>query len=140
MFALSKRSEILAVVVALLVSCGDSLPKSVGTDAAVPPDLHGEIDIGSAPDIPLDHDTSGFADTTVNDDASVAPDVVPEAASEVSVAVDGRTDIAFGVCALDKCTPECFEGMACVTACGGPVTWCGCCNCAAGSIRTTSCP
>lgn len=114
------RFERIAILVALLGSCGGSQPNKGRADVAVPPDSHN--------------------DTPSNDDASLATDVVPDGAGEVAeAAIDGRADIAPGNCSLDQCTPECLDGMACVTACGGPVTWCGCCPCAAGSIRSNTC-
>jgi hypothetical protein len=112
MFGLPRR---LACCAALALATGLSCDESTSDDGGRP-------------------DSLALPDVAAVPDANLVPDVRPgDAAAETSA------DLPPGACASGSCAPECFRAVNCVAVCGGPVTYCGCCSCAAGSIDTFTC-
>ncbi len=103
---------------------------SVGTDAAAP------LDAGMRTDGAVGLDAALPADGGVGVDGGGAGDAGVPVDAGAGADASGA---APGMCAPGPCPMECFRAVSCVTVCGGPVTPCGCCACAAGSIDTIGC-
>ena len=128
-----KRS--LFALALLLTACPPGETADAGVDAPVPtpdttvvsmPDAFGS-DMGVLPDAPPDAPPA-------------SPDAPLDGGSDVGVdaGADAGAGVPPGVCG-PACTPTCFRPIDCVTVCGGPVTHCGCCACAPGSMDTLGC-
>lgn len=116
----------LALLIALsmtLAGCPDDMPDDTENYDTPLADAPAPLDTPSM-DAPSDDDAPST-------DAPVASDVPPMTDTRV---------IPPGECAdSEPCPPTCLIETSCVTECGGPVTSCGCCPCAPGSVDAMSC-
>ena len=135
------RTVLLFSILGAVACSGDDagVPDAGGSDAAV---LDAAVLDAAALDAASIDAAASDADATA--DAGVPVDArVSDAGggTDGGAAVDGG-DIPPGECntASDQCRAACVRANECVTVCGGPVTNCGCCPCAAGSRDITSCP
>jgi len=114
-----------------------SIGDAVGGDAlATDTGLHVDAPNVDAP-VATDASGDGALDGIGQDGSLVGKDAHPGA----DTSVDGEDEeVAPDLCSAGPCPPECFRGVSCVRTCGGHVTWCGCCGCAAGSVDTFNCP
>ena len=139
------RIALVALARTSLAGCPDSTPNDAGRDAVT---LDAPALNDSAPGTLVDAFAAGDAFAT--GDAFAAGDAFSADAfsadaftSGDAFSADARTRdaraAAPGMCNPEACTPTCFRPIRCVTECGGPVTECGCCECAAGSIDTIGC-
>jgi hypothetical protein len=111
--------------------------------AGCPDDAPNDADMFDTPlaDAPAALDVPATMDAPSADDAPVATDapVADDAPTDTPATVDTRV-VPPGECAdTEPCPPTCLIATSCVTECGGPVTNCGCCPCAEGSINVGTC-
>ena len=136
------RITLVALALVSLVGCPDSSGSDAGRDAAAALDTPATLDTPAALDTPALADTG----TMVEDDAPPVDAFVTasgDASGDAHVAGDAFTrdtrGALPGMCNPEACTPTCFRNVQCVTECGGPVTECGCCACATGSMDAIGC-
>ncbi len=129
---------LLASLTTLLLALGGCPEPTEPThDARVSLDAYTPSDAASAAD-----DAASAADDAASlpdDAASAADDAASLPDDAASAADDASSGPRPGECGRGPCPPECFRAVSCVTVCGGPVTECGCCGCAEGSIDTIAC-
>jgi hypothetical protein len=146
---LSLDMRSFALFLASIVTCGLLLagcPGDSGTspDAPVALDARPAVDAPAAPDAPALTDAPEALDTNASIDAPSALDA-PTTPSDAPVPSDAPARDARGIppgqCEETSplCAVLCLVTVSCVTECGGPITECGCCPCAAGSISAATC-
>jgi len=118
-----------------LAGCPDDTGTTdTGTD---PVDAPTTMDVPATVDAPVATDDvpattdAALADAPTEDDAP--------ATTDAPALLDTRV-IPPGECnESEPCPPTCIIANSCVSECGGPVTNCGCCPCAEGSVNVLSC-
>lgn len=145
LFRMTLRIALVALALTSLAGCPGTEPADAGHDALVV--INEEVgvrDTGTPDTFVIIGDdvlnTDAGADASA-EDAFTAADAFSTA--DAPAAADAPTrdarGAAAGMCNPEACTPTCFVAIRCVTECGGPVTECGCCACAPGSMSVASC-
>lgn len=142
---MTHRLALVALALASLTGCPDATPADAGQDAPVLTEEVGLRDTGM-PDahvavifddvMSIDAATDAFFEDAFVVDA-FAEDAAP--LHDAAAPLRDARGAAPGMCNPEACTPTCFRPIRCVTECGGPVTECGCCACAPGSVDTLEC-
>jgi hypothetical protein len=133
---------LVALALFTLAGCPSAASEDAGNDAGRDAAVALDSPIGTDAFVTLvDAPPSDDAATPIVDDASVRDTGVDTGTSALDTGATARDTgpAAPGMCDATACTPTCFRPITCVTVCGGPVTMCGCCACAAGSVDTSTC-
>lgn len=139
------RIALVALALTSLTGCPGAAPADAGRDALVVFDHEvGVRDTGSPDAFVLIHDDVMNIDAAVDafaEDAFTAADAFTSADAPAAADAPRRDarGAAAGMCNPEACTDTCLVAIRCVTECGGPVTECGCCACAPGSVEAASC-
>lgn len=129
------RAHLSSLVLALLVACSGGIEDTdAGRDA-------GRVEMDAGRDAGELTDAGRDAGADAGEPADAGRDAGADAGRDAG----GQPDAAGvppGECDTTSplCDAPCFRPISCVRACGGPVTECGCCPCATGSIDTIACP
>ena len=143
-FGMTLRIALVALALTSLTGCPGAAPADAGRDARVVFDHEvGIRDTGSSDAFVLIRDDVMNIDAAVDAFAGDAFTPADAFASDAASGSDAPTrdarGAAAGMCNPEACTDTCLVAIRCVAECGGPVTECGCCACAAGSMDAASC-
>lgn len=108
-------------------------------DASAAPEDAASSDSGSASDDAGSSDAGNASEDAGSSDDAGAEDAGSSSDDAGSAQDAGHGEIPPGECAPGPCPMECFRAVRCVSECGGPVTECGCCSCAPGSVDAITC-
>ena len=146
MTSISLRTALVALALSL-VACGGGTDTPDAPSPGMDAPVASTSDTNATPDAVASPDAfrADDAPSTGEDAPALADAPSPSDPDAVVIEADGGFEgdvgsIGPGECDTTvECLPTCFRPIRCVKECGGPVTECGCCPCATGSIDSITC-